>query len=192
MTAENRPVRRVIAALETLGIPYMVTGSLASSHHGRPRSTHDVDVVIDPAPELLAELVRELVAVGFYADHERARQALRRRTQFNVIDGTTGVKIDLILRKDRAFSHEEMRRRRRSELPGVGQVAMATAEDSILSKLEWALASGGSERQLADIAGIVDVQGASLDRKYVEHWAEELGVGELWRRLVAPDRGSGP
>ena len=31
----------------------MVTGSVASSYHGRPRSTHDADIVIDPNREQL-------------------------------------------------------------------------------------------------------------------------------------------
>ena len=40
----------VIAHLDRSGIPFMVTGSLASSFHGEPRATRDLDMVIDPTP----------------------------------------------------------------------------------------------------------------------------------------------
>ena len=65
MTPEEDVLGRVVARLDASGIPYMVTGSVASSHHGRPRTTHDVDIVIDPAPEALAGLVAELAGSGF-------------------------------------------------------------------------------------------------------------------------------
>lgn len=52
---------------------------------------------------------------------------------------------------------------------------IATPEDVLLAKLEWAKRTG-SERQLRDAAGIVAVQGAALDRGWVERWAKELGV----------------
>src|SRR5260370_41503532 len=88
----------------------------------------------------------------------------------------TSVKIDLIVRKDRPFSLEELRRRQTADLPGGTRVTLATPEDTILSKLEWAREGGGAETQLADVAGIVDVHGGALDRSYIERWARELGV----------------
>ena len=77
------------------------------------------------------------------------------------------------------------RRRRPADLAGGLGVFLATPEDTILSKLEWARKGGGSQRQLADVAGVLEVWGASLDRGYVERWAAELGVTDLWRRLTS-------
>lgn len=37
----------LIRALEDLRVDYLVGGSLASSYHGTPRSTQDVDLVAD-------------------------------------------------------------------------------------------------------------------------------------------------
>jgi len=188
VTPEEEALARVVRSLEGLDIVYMVTGSVASSHHGRPRMTHDVDIVIDPSPEGLARLVDELVSSGFYVDAARARDAMWLRRQFNAIDMQTAVKIDLIVRKDRPFSLEELSRRQTADLPGGMRVRLATPEDTILSKLEWARKGGGSEKQLADVAGVVDVHGGALDRAYIDRWARELGVLELWR-LVAKPRG---
>ena len=183
MTVEEEALASLVGYLETLGIPYMITGSVASSFHGRPRTTHDVDVVIDPTPESLGRLVSKLSTAGFYVDAQTAEDALRRRRQFNAIDTASAFKLDLIVRKDRPFSREEFARRQRADLPFAAQVALASPEDAILSKLEWARKGGGSERQMADARGIVDVKGAELDREYVERWATVLGVLDLWRQI---------
>ena len=184
MTPEEGALRRVVERLTSLGIPYMVTGSMASSHHGRPRSSHDVDLVIDPSEDALARLVSGLAEAGFYVDATTAHDAFRRRRQFNAIETTTACKIDLILRKQRAFSRQELSRRMEADLGSGLRVAIATAEDTILAKLEWARKAGESERQLADVAGIVAVAGAHLDRPYIERWSRDLGVLDLWRRLI--------
>jgi hypothetical protein len=184
VSGDEDAVARLLRRLESLGIEYMVAGSLASSHHGLPRATNDADVVIDPGPEELDRLVSSLAADGYYVDARVARDALARRRLFNVVDPETAFKIDLIVRKDRPFSREEFARRVRVPFAG-GEASLATAEDTILTKLEWARRAGGSERQLADVAGIVAVTADRLDRGYIERWAEALDVADLWRRVVA-------
>jgi hypothetical protein len=190
LRGEEEPLERVVRHLERLQIPYMVAGSVASSHHGRPRATNDADVVIDPTREGLDQLVAALSAEGYYVDPQVARRALAERRLFNVIDPDTAFKIDLIVRKERPFSREEFARRERREIAGLS-VDLATAEDTILAKLEWARKAGGSERQLDDVSGILEVSGERLDRAYLDRWAESLGVAELWRdvaRKVGPPR----
>ena len=122
----------------------MIAGSFASSHHGLPRATNDADIVVDPSPEALDALLAALAADGYYADARTAREALRARRLFNVIDPETAFKVDLIVRKERPFSREEFARRERRDLGGLA-VSIATPEDTILSKLEWARKAGGSE-----------------------------------------------
>ena len=187
MTTEQEVLAHVIRLLDEAGIPFMVAGSLASSVHGRPRTTFDADIVIDPTAEALNRLVAGLQAGGFYVDPGVAREALRARRQFNVIPPASAFKVDLIVRKDRPFSREEFRRRRPGEIGGT-TVHLASPEDTILAKLEWA-AKGGSDRQVEDAAAIVAVQGAALDRAYIETWAEALGVLDLWRRVAAEGQG---
>ncbi len=110
---------------------------------------------------------------------EAAVDAVLRGSQFNVLDLDSGWKADLIVRKARPFSRSEFDRRQRAELLGV-TTWVATAEDTIVAKLEWRAKGGGSERQLADVVGIVRAQGDRLDRPYVDHWAAELGLTEGW------------
>jgi hypothetical protein len=150
----------------------MIAGSLASTLHGEPRSTQDIDLVIDPTPEQLAAFVEGLDRARFYVGD--AFGALERRDQFNVIDVTTGWKVDLIVRKERPFSQTEFDRRQPAVMLGV-TTAVASVEDTILAKLEWAKA-GDSDRQRRDVTAMINVQRSTLDIDYLRHWAEALDV----------------
>ena len=155
LTVEEEALLRVARALEREAIPYMVTGSFASSYHGRPRATHDADLVVDPEPgparQARAPPRRRRV---FPWTGNGPSDALRRRRQFNVIEIETGWKIDLIIRKERPFSRTELAAPHDELIwPANAKVAIASPEDTILSKLEWARESGGSEKQLADVLG---------------------------------------
>ena len=191
MNVEEEAVGRLVRRLEALGIPYMVAGAVASSHHGRPRATNDADVVIDPTPQALDALLAALPADGYYVDATIAREALRDRRLFNAIDRETAFRVDLMIRRERPFSREEFARRERRDLEGL-PVFIATAEDTILSKLEWAGKAGSSERHLADALGVLQVSGDRVDRAYVERWAVALGVEDLWRELLRQAERGGP
>ena len=123
----------------------MLTGSVAASYHGCPRATHDADLVIDPTPAQLDDLVEGLAAAGFYVDPNGAREALRRRAQFNAIETRYACKIDLIVRRDRPFSEAEFARRVTADCRFGRDISIVMPEDAILSKLEWARKSGDSE-----------------------------------------------
>jgi hypothetical protein len=173
---------RLAAKLTAAGVPHMVVGSFASSFHGFPRTSQDLDLVIDPQPATLKRFLSELPVAEYYADTDAALDALARRGQFNVIDMATAWKADLIVRKARPFSVEEMRRRGEGELLGA-HVFVASAEDTVISKLEWAKQGGGSELQLRDAAGILQLRRDELDFAYIERWVADLGLEELWRRI---------
>jgi hypothetical protein len=173
----------IVGTLEAIGIPHMVVGSFASTVYGEPRSTRDLDLVIDPSLEQLNQLLAALEPEHYYVDPDVARDALRRRSMFNVIEIATAWKLDLVIRKARAFSIEEMKRRQVTKILGVG-VATATAEDTVIAKLEWSK-QGGSDRQLEDVAGILRVRGPDLDLAYIEHWVSELRLAEQWQRARA-------
>lgn len=156
-----RLLAEAIRLLEGARILYMITGSVPSSYHGEPRATLDLDIVIDPVPRSLDRLLDGLVAAGFSVDREAAHEALAARSQFNAIGGDAE-KIDFIIRRDRPFSVEEFGRRRRADLLGT-PAFVSSAEDAIISKLEWA-ATTGSDRQLRDVAAMVAIGGDSIDR----------------------------
>lgn len=162
----------IVDRLDVAGIPHMLAGSMASSYHGEPRSTQDIDLVIDPDATSLRRFA-ELVDDDRY-DVGDAQVALRSRSLFNVIDTRTGWKVDLIIRKDRPFSREEFARRQAVEVLGV-TTYVASPEDTVLAKLEWGL-EGGSERQQRDVVSILAVRGPELDDPYLDGWALDLGV----------------
>jgi hypothetical protein len=164
----------------------MVAGSLASTYHGDPRTTRDMDLVIQVSKVELDRFVRGLDATQFYVSCEAAEEAWRRQGQFNVVELESGWKTDLILCKDRPFSRSEFQRRERGVVFGT-EVFVATAEDTILAKLEWAL-QGESERQLRDVVGILEMSGSSIDRSYIESWTHELGIEALWQRVQSETR----
>jgi hypothetical protein len=171
------------ARLEAAGIPYMVTGSVASSFHGEPRATRDIDIVVDPMPTALDAFVASLTPDQFYVDPEAARAALAERSQFNVIELASGWKVDLLIRKHRPFSVEELARRQPADVLG-SPTFVASAEDVVIAKLEWAKA-GESERQLRDVAAILAVSGDRLDHPYIERWVSALGLQKAWSEVIS-------
>jgi hypothetical protein len=175
-------LQRFVAKLDAANIPHMVAGSFASTYHGVPRTTQDIDIVIAPTPAALSTFLSSLPVDDYYVDSDVAREALRRRSLFNVIDMASGWKIDLILRKERPFSIKEFERRELAVILGA-KVHVATAEDSIVSKLEWAKQSQ-SERQLRDVAGIISSRSNSLDISYIQHWVTTLGLDEQWKQVA--------
>ncbi len=170
--------RRITAALDQSSISYMLTGSFASAYYGAPRSTQDIDLVIEASPQQLESFVRSLPSEEYYADLDAALEARKRESLFNVIDLSTGWKIDLILHKSRAFSQEEFRRRKQVSLQGL-TLFVASAEDVILAKLEWSKLAQ-SRRQVEDVAAILRVRSNSLDGSYLEKWTRELDVEKEW------------
>ena len=171
---------RLSTILEQAGIDYMVVGSMASTYHGIARTTQDIDIVVKLTPSDLRVLLDALTSDQYYVSDVAAEEAIRRRSQFNIIDLDSGWKADLVVQKQRPFSIKEMKRRQQVTLLGQ-ELFVASAEDTIIAKLEWARA-GQSERQLRDISGIIEVKGADLDVEYIEHWVNELMLGELWQR----------
>jgi hypothetical protein len=179
----SHPLATIVSQLDRFGIPHMLAGSFASTYHGDPRTTNDIDLVIDPSRAALESFLRGLDPERFYVSAEAARTAFERRGQFNVVLLDSGWKADLILRKERPFSRAEFERRQPAEIAEVA-LFVATAEDTIVSKLEWARA-GESERLLRDVVGILEVSGECLDRVHNAHWVAELDREPLWERANA-------
>jgi hypothetical protein len=180
MTELRALLERLVRMLDSSGVPFMIAGSFASTAHGVPRTTQDLDVIIDPpTPQALDALVASMSPDEYYVDAEAAREALSRRSMFNVIDHASGWKVDFIVRKNRAFSRDEFARRMPLTLLDV-PVFVASPEDTVVAKVEWSQQSGGSERQRRDVAGVVATMGDQLDRAYIDRWIRQLGLEEEW------------
>ena len=172
--------RRISSSLEQSGVPYMLTGSYASSAYGMGRASQDIDLVISAGENQVRNLLEVLSQNDFYAESGAAMEACRRKSMFNAIDNVTVIKVDFIFQKNRSFSQEEFQRRQTAPVQGV-ELFVATAEDIVISKLEWAKI-GESARQIEDVVGILKVRGKELDRPYIEKWVTELGLSSEWSR----------
>ena len=159
----------------------MLAGSIASSLHGQPRATNDVDIVIAPDEKQLICFVESL-GEDYYVSLEAARNAFAQNSMFNVIDNQSGWKADFIIRKDRPFGHQEFERRCTVKIRGL-DVWATSPEDTILTKLEWAK-DNQSEQQLRDALSIVIVQWYRLDMDYLKHWAVQLKIENSLKELL--------
>jgi hypothetical protein len=170
-----------LGRLNRSGVTYYLTGSMASNYWGIPRTTHDLDFVIQLPASAVAKIVSAF-APDFYIEEAAVRAAYQPPHQFNAIDTRSALKVDFWLPKPEPFDKEMLRRRVHVTL--FGEPAwIATAEDVILHKLIWNRISP-SGRQLGDAAGVMAVQADALDKNYLKHWAQELKLaGELEKLL---------
>jgi len=180
---------RLLEVLNRLEIPHEVGGSVASSAHGIERTTLDIDLVVDLKPGKIDAFASELQE-EFYADASLIREAFARGRAANLIHFRSARKFDLFPLRDDEYSRTEFGRRalRRVSPDGVEAIvcAVASAEDTILRKLEWYRAGGEvSQRQWDDVLGVSRIVGKALDLVYVRQWASYLKVDELLEKLLA-------
>ncbi|MDH3254311.1 MAG: hypothetical protein OEM62_04905 [Acidobacteriota bacterium] len=188
MTADPIDIAlRVAHVLETHDIRYVVGGSLASSMSGEPRSTLDVDLVVELSEENIEAVVAAL-GKDFYSDTEALRRAVRDKSSANLIHLATSIKVDLFVMGGSPADGEQMDRRQHVQVAADPDrfLYVYTPEDILLQKLRWYRMGGEtSDRQWRDILGIVLVQGDRLDLTYVRRSAEHLEVSELLERALA-------
>jgi hypothetical protein len=170
--------------LDAFGIVHTVGGSIASSFAGEPRSTVDIDIVVALEERHVEALVTALSA-EFYVDADALRQAVSRRSSANLIHRSTQLKVDLFVAGGTALDARQLARRLPVDLGEGRRLYVHPPEDILLQKLRWYRLGGEvSDRQWRDIAAIVRVQGARLDRDYLRDGAGILGVSDLLARAL--------
>ncbi len=170
-----------VRRLSRARIAYLLTGSMASNYWGIPRTTHDLDFVVQLPVQSIPSLLHEF-RDDFYLDEPAVRAALAPPYQFNAIDKRSALKIDFWMLRPNPFEMSMFQRRLSVNFLGE-RAWIATAEDVILHKLHWDSRTP-SERQIGDAAGVVAVQSGSLDRIYLQKWGGELGVSENLNKLL--------
>ena len=179
MSEELEVLKTVGRRLDGLGIPYMVTGSMAVNYYTVPRMTRDIDIVVELAAGD-AERLCTAFEGDFFVDRNAVQRAIETRALFNLIHGPSVIKVDFIVRKESEYRREEFARRRRIRVEGQ-ELSLVAPEDLVISKLEWARETR-SEVQLGDVrnvlAGVSD-----LDQAYLARWTGRLGLEALYREV---------
>lgn len=175
----------VVKVFEDLQIAYYIGGSVASSAYGIARATMDVDLVADIQPQHVGALVQQLEA-AYYIDAAMILDAINRQSSFNLIHLETMLKVDVFVLKNESYQQITLQRRRKDTLDeeqDPTEFYFVSAEDIILSKLDWYRQSGEvSNRQWNDVLGVLKVQKQLLDTAYLEHWAAKLQLAEFLQR----------
>lgn len=189
MSTPAEAFARLLEVLDRMEIAYEVGGSVASSAHGIPRTTLDIDLVVDLKRDLIDAFAAELHP-DFYADAAMIREAFASGRAANLIHLGTAWKFDLFpLQKDEYSRTEFARRSFREVRPDGGEAiecAVASAEDTVLRKLERYRAGGEtSERQWNDLRGVCRAAGRQVDVHYLRRWASHLRVDDLLEAMLA-------
>lgn len=171
----------VSRSLESVGVDYAVVGSVASSFHGEPRMTRDIDVIARIFRSDIPKLAAQFPEDEFYFDRDMVRDSVVSRQPFNIVDLRSMWKADIILPSE-PYAHEELARRQRVELVGVS-LYVTTAEDTVVSKMRWSKRTE-SGRQLEDAAGVVRVRGASLDHGMIAALVARFDLAREWARVL--------
>lgn len=180
--SQQELLKKVVQALEKAKIQYMLTGSIASSLQGEPRSTHDIDIVIDIPKTAIKKLVKAFPPPDYHLDENSILNAINKHGMFNLIDIKEGNKVDFWILTDEPFDQLRFLRRYVEEVLEE-RMWFSSPEDTILAKLRWAKLSGGSKKQFIDALRVYEVQFDKLDIDYLEHWAKKLDIISLWKRL---------
>ena len=172
----------VVETFQRLHIPYLVTGSVASMAYGEPRLTNDIDVVTGIREEHIPGLLAAFPTDLFYLSEDAIREAIRIRGQFNIIHPGSGLKVDVMIRKETPFDRSRFARVRMIRPAESYEAAFASPEDVIIKKMEF-YREGASDKHLRDITGILKVSGEEIDEAYIADWADRLGLGSIWRSI---------
>ncbi len=185
----NEPIEvtlKVTAVLERLGIPYLISGSLASTLYGMIRTTQDSDIIAEMRPAHIQSFVAALQN-EFFLDEEMIAESIQRNSSFNIIHRDTMFKVDVFIPRPRPFHQSQLARAQRQTFSLESEMSanFASAEDTILSKLEWyRMGSDVSDRQWRDILGVLKTRSGELDLDYLHKWAKELKVSDLLERAL--------
>ena len=184
-------LQRIVETLERLDISYLVTGSVAAMAYGEPRLTNDIDIVAAIDERHVAGLLEAFPPAEFYISEEAIGEAIRHRTQFNIIHPSSGLKVDVIVRKDTPFDKSRFNRIRRIRPAETYIASFAAPEDIIIMKMRY-YADGGSEKHLRDIAGILKISPDEVDMAYIVDWSRRLDLTDIWEMVLGRVGGTNP
>lgn len=171
-------VKLIASRLDSVGIAYMMTGSMAMAIYSIPRMTRDIDLVVELSPVDVDKIVH-LFSKDCYIDHDSVRRAVDTHSMFNIIHNEWVIKADFIIRKNEEYRREEFSRKQRIVIEDT-TIFVVSVEDLILSKLAWGKESH-SDLQFVDVCQMLSTV-SHLDWEYMKKWAGVLGIHQLLRK----------
>jgi len=170
---QDPAVLEILDILDKGKIKYMISGSVASMLYGKPRMTHDIDLVVDITLNSAMELY-ENVKERYYISEEGIRDALTNSTMFNLIHNRSGFKIDCWILTDSEFDVSRFNRKQKHKIDG-REFYFSAPEDTLLIKLIWSKESG-YRKHLEDISDLLRLFPGKLDLAYIWNWIEKLSL----------------
>jgi len=178
---ELENLTKIAQTLDELKIAYYITGGFAVSQYGRNRFTADIDIVVKmqkPDIEEFSNKIRKVFPNG-YIDIDLIEYALIHKSEFNVIDPESGLKIDFFITNESVFEKSVFSRTIDKNYDY--DIKFISPEDLIISKLLW-FRESESTRQLEDVQSVLDLQ-KEIDFKYIGYWVKELKLENEWQAL---------
>ena len=187
LTEAFQIAKTITEVFDRLGIAYFIGGSFASTIHGLPRATRDVDFIADIKAKHVDAFVAAL-ETKFYLDAKTIRSAITHQRSFNVIHLDSMFKANVFMLASSKWAQNQLQRRELKPIFSAGvyhAVWTCTAEDIVLQKLLW-FEKGGkvSRQQWDDILGVLKVNSSSLDFEYLRLWSSELGIASLLQEAL--------
>lgn len=164
-------IKSVIQKLEQAEIPYMITGGIALLLYTLPRSTQDIDIVLEITSEKIATFI-DIFSKGYYLNDEEIRAEIKRKGMFNLIDLSTFFRIDCIILAENIFERHKFSRKKRLNLEGI-DMWVIDLDDLILSKLIW-IQTFQSGKQMEDIQSLL--QNPNVNVEYIQEWTQKLNL----------------
>ena len=186
-TDQSELLKSITSFLERNKIPYMITGAWSVIYYARPRASHDIDFIVELKKEEIPTVLRafEKLSSEYLIQSGSIKEAIEKKDMFSIIHLPTTLKLDFWLLKSDAFDKSRFARRKKVNLLGQ-YMSIATAEDTILKKLDWYRYSK-IEKHLIDAAFIYRIQKKNLDKNYLKNWIRELKLRSLFKELPKID-----
>jgi hypothetical protein len=183
VTGLSQAFHGVRQALEIAQVTFAIGGSWASTTHGEPRQTNDIDFVAAFDKQNLDHFL-DFLGGAYYYDKETAQQALRLARPFNVIHRQLAFKFDFFpVHDDHGAAELERRQYLLVRTLDHEPIPVVSAEDTVIAKLRWYRAGGEvSQQQWRDVVGVLRMEGSGIDDSYLDAWTRRLGLDDLCRR----------
>ncbi len=174
-------LKKISISFHSLNIPYFVTGSIASIAYGESRFTNDIDIVADIKKEHIQDIIKYFPEEEYYISEDSIKNAIYHTFQFNIIHPASGLKVDVVIKKNDDFDNMRFSRTNNFKMDGVG-VNFAAPEDVLIMKMKY-YKSGGSEKHIRDIMSMIKISKELIDFSYIETWVSKLNLKEIWDQI---------